>query len=118
MSSCTAGLTNRGGGQLWGSTVGHERPLRLGEPELWFKKPGGGNRTRTDDPLLAKQMLSQLSYAPTRGTSSLPAGLSAPGKRAGSAEKASVTPKSTVYGRNLTKNLVFVGWKTVASAIY
>ena len=26
--------------------------------------PGGGDRTRTDDPLLAKQVLSQLSYAP------------------------------------------------------
>ena len=25
---------------------------------------GGGRRDRTDDPLLAKQMLSQLSYAP------------------------------------------------------
>ena len=26
--------------------------------------PPGGDRTRTDDPLLAKQVLSQLSYAP------------------------------------------------------
>ena len=26
---------------------------------------GGGGRDRTDDPLLAKQVLSQLSYAPT-----------------------------------------------------
>ena len=26
--------------------------------------PGGGDRTRTDDPLLAKQVLSQLSYTP------------------------------------------------------
>ena len=26
--------------------------------------PGGDNRARTDDPLLAKQVLSQLSYAP------------------------------------------------------
>lgn len=25
---------------------------------------GGGRRVRTDDPLLAKQVLSQLSYAP------------------------------------------------------
>lgn len=25
---------------------------------------GGGRRDRTDDPLLAKQVLSQLSYAP------------------------------------------------------
>jgi hypothetical protein len=27
-------------------------------------KIGGGRRDRTDDPLLAKQVLSQLSYAP------------------------------------------------------
>lgn len=30
------------------------------------KKFGGGGRDRTDDPLLAKQVLSQLSYAPVR----------------------------------------------------
>ena len=29
-----------------------------------YRKNGGGKRTRTDDPLLAKQMLYQLSYAP------------------------------------------------------
>ncbi len=29
-----------------------------------FKMIGGGNRDRTCDPLLAKQVLSQLSYAP------------------------------------------------------
>ena len=29
-----------------------------------LKKPGGGERDRTDDPLLAKQVLSQLSYTP------------------------------------------------------
>ena len=27
-------------------------------------KPGGADRDRTDDPLLAKQVLSQLSYSP------------------------------------------------------
>jgi hypothetical protein len=27
---------------------------------------GGGERNRTDDPLLAKQVLSQLSYTPER----------------------------------------------------
>ena len=31
---------------------------------------GGGERDRTDDPLLAKQVLSQLSYTP--GTDALP----------------------------------------------
>ena len=28
------------------------------------ERPGGDDRDRTDDPLLAKQVLSQLSYAP------------------------------------------------------
>ena len=30
------------------------------------KKSGGGERDRTDDPLLAKQVLSQLSYTPSK----------------------------------------------------
>ena len=30
-----------------------------------FIKSGGNNRARTYDPLLVRQMLSQLSYAPT-----------------------------------------------------
>ena len=30
-------------------------------------KPGGAERDRTVDPLLAKQVLSQLSYSPTSG---------------------------------------------------
>ena len=30
------------------------------------RRGGGGDRTRTDDPLLAKQVLSQLSYTPVR----------------------------------------------------
>ena len=30
--------------------------------------PGGGERIRTADPLLAKQVLSQLSYAPGQRT--------------------------------------------------
>jgi hypothetical protein len=29
------------------------------------RRTGGGERVRTDDPLLAKQVLSQLSYTPT-----------------------------------------------------
>ena len=32
---------------------------------------GGGRRDRTDDPLLAKQVLSQLSYAPRHRLKSL-----------------------------------------------
>ena len=52
--------------------------LLKNKPPLVFKKPepsetpirlvlaflGGGERDRTDDPLLAKQVLSQLSYTP------------------------------------------------------
>ena len=30
----------------------------------WAELFGGGERDRTDDPLLAKQVLSQLSYTP------------------------------------------------------
>ena len=30
-----------------------------------LQKSGGGERDRTDDPLLAKQVLSQLSYTPS-----------------------------------------------------
>src|SRR5687768_12491250 len=41
--------------------IGHGRP-----PRLWGHA-GGGNRDRTGDLLLAKQALSQLSYAPTAG---------------------------------------------------
>ena len=33
--------------------------------EVLTTKPGGGERDRTDDLLLAKQALSQLSYAPS-----------------------------------------------------
>ena len=39
-------------------------PLRLLFLTLSFEFLGGGRRDRTDDPLLAKQVLSQLSYAP------------------------------------------------------
>ncbi len=35
---------------------------------LWLFFIGGGERDRTDDPLLAKQVLSQLSYTPSRPT--------------------------------------------------
>jgi hypothetical protein len=31
-------------------------------------RPGGASRDRTDDPLLAKQVLSQLSYGPVKRT--------------------------------------------------
>ena len=35
------------------------------------KRLGGGERDRTDDPLLAKQVLSQLSYTPIFHTGSV-----------------------------------------------
>ena len=42
--------------------------------------PGGDERARTDDPLLAKQVLSQLSYTPMRELISLFEMLTAPQK--------------------------------------
>ena len=40
-------------------------PARRPAAEAWTRRPGpGGDRIRTDDPLLAKQVLSRLSYAP------------------------------------------------------
>ena len=41
-------------------TIGLSIPLNTSLP----KKFGGAGRDRTDDPLLAKQVLSQLSYGP------------------------------------------------------
>ena len=41
-------------------TLGRSIPLNTSLP----KKFGGAGRDRTDDPLLAKQVLSQLSYGP------------------------------------------------------
>ena len=40
--------------------VSSTRSPRLARPA----RPGGDERDRTDDPLLAKQVLSQLSYTP------------------------------------------------------
>ena len=39
-------------------------PEHLHTPNPLYRNRGGGDRTRTDDPLLAKQVLSQLSYTP------------------------------------------------------
>ena len=44
-----------------------ERPKRMSTLQPPLRKNGGGDRDRTDDLLLAKQMLSQLSYAPENG---------------------------------------------------
>ncbi len=50
--------------------VSHERVLlaaRVGGVAARSKASGGARRDRTDDLLLAKQALSQLSYGPVRG---------------------------------------------------
>ena len=41
-----------------------QRPEESAHALLWALETGGGERDRTDDPLLAKQVLSQLSYTP------------------------------------------------------
>ena len=43
--------------------------IRAEQFALQEKIFGGGERDRTDDPLLAKQVLSQLSYTPADGGS-------------------------------------------------
>jgi hypothetical protein len=40
--------------------IGKQNP----NPESLIRKLGGADRARTGDPLLAKQVLSQLSYSP------------------------------------------------------
>ena len=40
--------------------------LRHLPESIHAQQPGGGSRNRTDDPLRAKQMLSQLSYTPDK----------------------------------------------------
>lgn len=40
------------------------KPLCFFNTRVCVTKIGGANRDRTDDPLLAKQVLSQLSYSP------------------------------------------------------
>ena len=40
------------------------RPLVFPASAIAFRRTGGDERVRTDDPLLAKQVLSQLSYTP------------------------------------------------------
>ena len=42
--------------------------------EFFKRRDGGASRDRTDDPLLAKQVLSQLSYGPTACNSEIPFG--------------------------------------------
>ena len=45
----------------------HDRDAARGNRQVdgaWERRVGGAGRDRTDDPLLAKQVLSQLSYSP------------------------------------------------------
>ena len=49
--------------------VKERQPIKIGHSitpavRLSVRSNGGGERDRTDDPLLAKQVLSQLSYTP------------------------------------------------------
>jgi hypothetical protein len=44
---------------------------RPNDPALPTREHGGARRDRTDDLLLAKQALSQLSYGPARGQQSV-----------------------------------------------
>ncbi len=48
------------------------RQCKILATEYLALKIGGGRRDRTDDPLLAKQVLSQLSYAPHTETAQVP----------------------------------------------
>ena len=55
----------------WRAADAESRSLGL-PAEARSAKDGGGKGTRTPDPLLAKQMLSQLSYAPKLGRVIIP----------------------------------------------
>ena len=62
---------------------------------MFLNRNGGGERDRTDDPLLAKQVLSQLSYTPgnscnTTAQTSLAAG---PGTDGGSGWTRTIDPR-------------------------
>lgn len=60
-----------------------DRPAPLGS--LAALETGGGERVRTDDPLLAKQVLSQLSYTPVGSELVGQGGLEPPTSRLSSA---------------------------------
>ena len=58
-----------------------DRNARSIDQTLRFDLTGGGYRTRTGDPLLAKQVLYQLSYTPVRVLVVGPSGLEPPTSR-------------------------------------
>ena len=67
-------LLGRSGVHPVSSVIGLVRPCAGSDPPLWFGsgllgQSGGDEETRTPDPLLAKEMLCQLSYVPWAGRS-------------------------------------------------
>ena len=50
------------------------RPLVFPASAIAVRRTGGDERVRTDDPLLAKQVLSQLSYTPIFTCGRIPSG--------------------------------------------
>ena len=60
-----AGAEHRSSAAGTGPTSGGEGLFRLSHGGV-VEGFGGAGRDRTDDPLLAKQVLSQLSYSPAR----------------------------------------------------
>ena len=79
------GVQRLGPAGFWRSTV-------LGPPKAAVL--GGDDRDRTDDPLLAKQVLSQLSYAPKARSVSK----RAPAAQDRRAKRAGPTPKAARVG--------------------
>ena len=64
LSSQTKELVGRGGLEPPTSRLSGVRSNHLSYRPSPGAPPGGACRDRTDDPLLAKQVLSQLSYSP------------------------------------------------------
>jgi hypothetical protein len=59
MSDNTHAAAKAGSGRIWFFSTNETV-----QTVWWFKPSGGARRDRTDDLLLAKQALSQLSYGP------------------------------------------------------
>ena len=90
------GVQRLGPAGFWRSTV-------LGPPKAAVL--GGDDRDRTDDPLLAKQVLSQLSYAPKARSVSK----RAPAAQDRRAKRAGPTPKAARARRRRRRGLVGQG---------
>ena len=57
-------ITKWGGCKVIRAHPGQDLRVSAGSARRYSVIPGGAGRDRTDDPLLAKQVLSQLSYSP------------------------------------------------------